>query len=61
MATVIAVDLPVLTQVPPGGKVRFVETTLAEAEAWRIGEAKNFGMFASAVKERFVRKDSHVD
>ncbi len=56
MATVISVDLPVLAQVPPGGRVRFIETTLAEAEALRLAEEHDINLFATAVGGRFVRK-----
>ena len=56
IATVISVDLPVLAQIPPGGRVRFVETTLAEAEGLRLSQARDFNLFATAVAGRFVRQ-----
>ena len=56
IATVISVDLPVLAQIPPGGRVRFVETTLAEAEALRLNQARDFNRFATAVAGRFERE-----
>ncbi len=56
IATVISVDLPILVQVPPGGRVRFVECTLAEAEAARLEEERDIALFAAAVNARFKRK-----
>ncbi|WP_221030955.1 5-oxoprolinase subunit PxpB [Actomonas aquatica] len=55
IATVISVDLPVLAQVPPGGRVQFVETTLAEAEALRLTEERDLGLFATAVEGRLLK------
>ena len=55
IASVISVDLPVLAQIPPGGRVRFVETTLAEAEALRLSQARDFNLFSTAVAGRFIR------
>ncbi len=56
IATVISVDLPRMAQVPPGGCVQFVETTLAEAEALRLAEEHDINLFAAAVSGRFVRR-----
>lgn len=54
IANVISVDLPVLAQIPPGGSVRFVETTLAEAEALRLAEERDFGLFHTALQGRLI-------
>lgn len=52
IASVVTVDLAVLAQVPLGGRIRFVETTLAEAEEMRLGEERELGLLKAALSSR---------
>jgi len=53
LANVISVDLPVLAQVRPRGRVRFTETTLEKAEALRLAEERDFARLEAGLRERF--------
>ncbi len=52
LASVIAVDLAILAQVPLGGRIHFVETTLQTAENLRHREDRQLGLMRAAVKPR---------
>ncbi len=52
IAHVIAVDLPLLAQVRAGGKVTFVETSIATAQALYLEQEKSLAMFRTGVKAR---------
>ena len=52
IAHVISVDLPLLAQLRAGGKVTFIETSIATAQALYLEEEKSLAMFRAGVKAR---------
>ncbi|GAB5560549.1 MAG: urea amidolyase family protein [Synoicihabitans sp.] len=55
LASVIAVDLAILAQVPLGQRIRFVETDLKTAEALRHEEDRQLALMRAAIKPRLSR------
>ena len=56
IASVISADIPILAQVPLGGSVRFVEVSLAEAQAARWEARRELGLLAIGLHGRFTLK-----
>lgn len=52
IAQVIAADLPLIAQIPPGGAVRFCEIGLPEAEAAYMESVRHLRLLAAAIRLR---------
>lgn len=52
IASIIAVDMAIMAQIPLGGRIQFVETTLNEAEALRHTESRQLGLLRAAARSR---------
>ena len=52
IASIIAVDMAIMAQIPLGRHIQFVETTLAEAESLRHTESRQLGLLRAAARSR---------
>ncbi len=52
IASIIAVDMAIMAQVPAGGRIQFVETTLERAEFLRHIETRQLGLLQAASRSR---------
>jgi antagonist of KipI len=52
IAQVITVDFPLLAQSAPGARVRFLEVTLAEAQALYMNRERDLRRLAAAIRMR---------
>lgn len=56
VASVVRADIAVLAQVPPGSRIRFVETTLAEAQTARRLAQRDLGLLVTGLRGRLMRR-----
>ena len=52
IASIIAVDMAIMAQVPAGGRIQFVETSLERAEFLRHIETRQLGLLRAASRSR---------